>query len=172
MWQQYINIYQLLAGAYIDKGETDKGIEILWSLFERTQPNINTSHWMASSAYPHWRPNASAPFYPAPNTYYDQDRFGLLRQLFGYFWMKDQINVLYTKLRMVFEQGSRRERLLSGLALSYCYWWEGKRDESQQLLETIGAENSEDFTLKTPHTPRFDPDRKKGSSNGTTDRTR
>ena len=148
MWQQYINIYQLLAGAYIDKGETDKGIEILWSLFERTQPNINTSHWMASSAYPHWRPNASAPFYPAPNTYYDQDRFGLLRQLFGYFWMKDQINVLYTKLRMVFEQGSRRERLLSGLALSYCYWWEGKRDESQQLLETIGAENSEDFTLK------------------------
>ena len=148
MWQQYINIYQLLAGAYIDKGETDKGIEILWSLFQRTQPNTNTSHWMASSAYRHWRANLSGPFYPAPNTYYDQDRFGLLRQLFGYFWMKDQINVLYTKLRMVFEQGSRRERLLSGLALSYCYWWEGKRDESQQLLETIGAENSEDFTLK------------------------
>ena len=151
MWQQYINIYQALAGAYIDKGETDKGVEILWSLVERIQPNINTSHWMASSAYSqhlHSHTSSSTLLYPAQNTYYDQDRLKLLRHLFGYLWMKDQLNVLYTKLQMVFEQGGGRERILSGLALSYCYWWEGKRDESQQLLEAIRAENSENLTLK------------------------
>ena len=152
MLHQYINIYQAFAGAYIDKGETDKGIEILWEVFKQTQPNINTSHWMGSLAYNHWQTGSYAPLYPAPNTYYDQVRFELLRQLFGYLWMKDQIDALYTKLQIAFEQGKPRERILSGLALSYCYWWEGKRDESQQLLETIRAENSEDLTLKL-HTP-------------------
>ncbi len=148
MWQQYTNIYQALAGAYIDKGETDKGVEVLWSLFERTQPNINTSHWMASSAYSRWRTSSSTPLYPAPNTYYDRNRFELLRQLFGYLWLKDQLDILYTKLQMAFEQGNRRERIFSGLALSYCYWWEGRRDESQQLLETMRAKNNGDLTLK------------------------
>ena len=148
MWREYTNTHRTLAGAYIGKGQTDRAIEIVWSLFKQTQANVNMSHWMASSAYSSYRSYSSDLLYPAPNTYYDRYRFELLQQLFGYLRMKDQLDVLYTKLQTVFELGSGRERILSGLGLSYCYWWEGRRDESQQLLKTLRAENSEDLTLK------------------------
>lgn len=148
MWRQYTNTHRALAGAYIDKGQTDRAIEIIWALFKQTQSNVNISHWLNSSAYSSYRNYSSDRLYPAPNTYYDRYRFELLQQLFGYLRMKDQLDVLYTKLQTVFELGSGHERILSGLALSYCYWWEGKRAESQQFLKTLRAENSEDLTLK------------------------
>ena len=148
MWRQYADSHRSLAGAYIEKEQTDKAVELLWLLFKQPQSNVNMSHWLASSAYTSYRNYSSDLIYPAPNTYYDRYRFELLQQLFGYLRMRDQLDVLYTKLQTVFELGSGRERLLSGLALSYCYWWEGRRDESQQLLKTLRAENSEDLTLK------------------------
>ena len=148
MWRQYADSYRSLAGAYIEKEQTDKAVELLWSLFKQPQSNVNMSHWLASSAYTSYRNYSSDLIYPAPNSYYDRYHFELLQQLFGYLLMKDQLDVLYTKLQTVFELGSGRERILSGLALSYCYWWEGRRDESQQLLKTLRAENSEDLTLK------------------------
>ena len=148
MWRQYADSYRSLAGAYIEKEQTDKAVELLWSLFKQPQSNVNMSHWLASSAYTSYRNYSSDLIYPAPNTYYDRYRFELLQELFGYLRMRDQLGVLYTKLQTVFEVGSGRECLLSGLALSYCYWWEGRRDESQQLLKTLRAENSEDLTLK------------------------
>ena len=148
MWRQYADSHRSLAGAYIEKEQTDKAVELLWSLFKQPQSNVNMSHWLASSAYTSYRNYSSDLIYPAPNTYYDRYRFELLQQLFGYLRMRDQLDVLYTKLQTVFELGSGRERILSGLALSYCYWWEGKRNESQQLLGTIQAEDSRDLTLK------------------------
>ena len=148
LWRQYADSHRSLAGAYIDKGQTDRAIEIIWSLFKQRRSNVNMSHWMHSAAYISYRNYSSDRLYPAPNTYYDRDRFELLQQLFGYLRMKDQLDVLYTKLHTVFELGSGRERILSGLALSYCYWWEGRRDESQQLLKTLHTENSDDLTLE------------------------
>ena len=147
-WRQYADSHRSLAGAYIEKEQTDKAVELLWSLFKQPQSNVNMSHWLASSAYTSYRNYSSDLIYPAPNTYYDRYHFELLQQLFGYLLMKDQLDILYTKLQTLFELGSGRERVLSGLALSYCYWWEGRRDESQQLLKALRAENSEDLTLK------------------------
>ena len=148
IWRQYIDSHRSLAGAYIEKEQTDKAVELLWSLFKQPQSNVNMSHWLASSAYTSYRNYSSDLIYPAPNTHYDRYHFELLQQLFGYLLMKDQLDILYTKLQTVFQLGNGRERILSGLALSYCYWWEGRRDESQQLLKTLRAENSEDLTLK------------------------
>ena len=148
MWRQYADSHRSLAGAYIEKEQTDKAVELLWLLFKQPQSNVNMPHWLASSAYTSYRNYSSDLIYPAPNTYYDRHRFELLQELFGYLRMRDQLGVLYTKLQTVFEVGSGRERLLSGLALSYCYWWEGRRDESQQLLKILRSENSEDLTLK------------------------
>ena len=148
MWRQYADSCRSLAGAYIEKEQTEKAVELLWSLFKQPQSNVNMSHRLASSAYTSYRNYSSDLIYPAPNSYYDRYHFELLQQLFGYLLMKDQLDVLYTKLQTVFELGRGRERILSGLALSYCYWWEGRRDESQQLLKTLRAENSEDLTLK------------------------
>ena len=148
MWRQYADSHRSLAGAYIENEQTDKAVELLWLLFKQPQSNVNMPHWLASSAYISYRNYSSDRIYPAPNAYYDRYRFELLQELFGYLRMRDKLDVLYTKLQTVFELGSGRERLLSGLALSYCYWWEGRRDESQQLLKTLRAENSEDLTLK------------------------
>ena len=148
MWRQYTDSHRSLAGAYIDKGQTDRAIEIIWALFKQRRSNVNMSHWMHSSAYISYHNYSSDRLYPAPNTYYDRDRLELLQQLFGYLQMKNQLDALYTKLHTVFELGSGRERILSGLALSYCYWWEGRRDESQQLLKTLHTENSDNLTLE------------------------
>ena len=148
MWRQYTNAHRALAAAHIDKGQTNRAIEIVWSLFKQTHSNVNMPHWMGSSAYTSYRNYSSDYLYPAPNTYYDRHRLELLQQLFGYLWLKDQLDVLYTQLQMVFELGTERERILSGLALSYCYWWEGRRGESQQLLKILRAENSGDLTLQ------------------------
>ena len=67
MWRQYTNTHRALAGAYIDKGQTDRAIEIIWSLFKQTQSNVNISHWLNSSAYSSYRSYSSDRLYPAPN---------------------------------------------------------------------------------------------------------
>ena len=147
-WRQYTDSHRALSAAHIDKGQTNRAVEIIWSLFNQTQSNVNMPHWMGSSAYTSYRNYSSDLLYPAPNTYYDRHRFELLQQLFSYLWLKDQLDALYTQLQMVFELGTERERILSGLALSYCYWWEGRRDESRRLLNALQAEYSGDLTLK------------------------
>ena len=77
-WNQYTDIYQNLATAYIREGQTDKGIALFWTFFERTKPQATHARRVATLAYasrslfgyPSLQTN-----YPSPTTYYDQDRF-------------------------------------------------------------------------------------------------
>ena len=62
--------------------------------------------------------------------------------------MKNQHETLYTKLRAELDSTEGRDRIYPGLALSYCYWWEGKRDQAQEVLSMLQDEFPDDLTLK------------------------
>ena len=150
-WQQYRNIYQNLATAYIREGQPDKGIALLWTFFERTKPQATTARRVATLAYasPSYTGYTSLQTnYPSPTIYYDQNRLQFLQRVFSQLWSHDQQEALYRKLRAELERATGRDRIYPSLALSYCYWWAGQRDMAQEVLAALQKEFPADLTLK------------------------
>ena len=150
-WGQYSNIYQSLVTAYIRKGQTNKGVALSWTFFERTKPQATNSRRVASLAY---APQSYGGYtslqtgYPSPTIYYDQTRLQVLQQAFNLLWTHNQQEALYAKLQVELDAATGRERIYPSLALSYCYWWNGQRDKAQEILSALQKEFPEDLTLK------------------------
>ena len=150
-WWQYSNIYNSLASAYLREGNTEKGIELLWSFLDRTKPSLTGARRVAPLAYSSHSYGGRSPLqsnYPSPTTYYGQSRLQYLQQVFMRFWLRDQQEALYAKLAAALDSAEGRDRIYPALALSYCYWWEGKRDRAQEVLSTLQDELPDDLTLK------------------------
>ncbi|MBI1928664.1 tetratricopeptide repeat protein [Candidatus Poribacteria bacterium] len=174
LWGQYTSIYQSLANAYLREGRLDKGVELFWNVLERTQPTIGSSRVVSlaysSVSYGGYTPLQSS--FPSPTIYYDENRVRMLQQFFNQLWTQNQLEPLYAKLQAELGKasppapsppaplpkgegssphqggGSYETRVYPGLALSYCYWWEGQRKKAQEVLATLQTENPEDLTLK------------------------
>ena len=150
-WRQYRDIYQNLATAYIREGQTDKGIALFWTFFERTKPQATNARRVATLAYANRSYSGYTSLqtnYPSPTTYYDQNRLQFLQRVFSQLWSRDQQEVLYKKLQVELDTATGRDRIYPSLALSYCYWWAGQRDEAQAVLAALQKEFPEDLTLK------------------------
>ena len=150
-WSQYRSIYESLVGAYIRAEQIDRAVSLLWTFFERTKPYATTARGVSSIAYASHAYSGYTPLqssYPSATTYYDQDRLEYLQQVFSQLWTANQQEALYTKLQAELDSASGRERIYPGLALSYCYWWGGQRDTSQEVLSALQREFSDDLTLK------------------------
>ena len=150
-WRQYRGIYQNLADAYIRDGQTDKGIALFWTFFERTKPQAANARRVATLAYANRSYAGYASLqtnYPSPTTYYDQNRLQFLQRVFSQLWSRNQQEVLYKKLQAELESATGRDRIYPGLALSYCYWWSGQREDAQEVLAALQKEFPEDLTLK------------------------
>ena len=150
-WWQYVQIYQALAAAYVSEGRTDKGIDLFWTFFDRTKPNITHARRVATLAYSSHSYSGYTPIqssYPSPTAYYDQTRLQYLQQVFSQFWMRNQQDAFFAKLQSKLDASKSRDRVFPGLALSYCYWWGGNRDKSQEILSALEREFPEDLTLK------------------------
>ena len=150
-WWRYGNIYRSLATAYMREGNIEKGVDLLWTYFERTKPVLANARRVASLSYARHSYSGYTPLqstYPSPTTYYNQLRLEYLQQVFLRLWTKNQQETLYTKLRADLDTAEERDRIYPGLALSYCHWWEGKRDQAQEILSMLQNENPEDLTLK------------------------
>ena len=150
-WWQYSGIYRNLAAAYIREGETDKGVALFWAFFDRTKPPATNAQHVAALAYSSHSYSGYTPIqssYPSPTVYYNQDRLQYLQWVFSQLWMRDGQEALYTKLQIELEAAEGRNRIYPGLALSYCYWWEGKRDKAQEVLSGLQKEFPDDLTLK------------------------
>ncbi len=150
-WWQYSRIYQNLAAAYIREGEIDKGAALFWTFCDRTKPPATYAQRVAALTYsPHsyggYTPIQSS--YPSPTVYYSQDRLQYLQWAFSQLWMEDGQEALYTKLQAELDAAEGRDRIYPGLALSYCYWWEGKRNQAQEVLSALQGEFPDDLTLK------------------------
>ena len=142
-WGQYKNVYQSLATVYIRDGQSEKGIALYWTFFERTQPaavNARSVATLASAShsYSGYTPLQSS--YPSPTTYYDQNRLEYLQLIYSQVRSSNQQEALYTKLRTELDTAEGRDRIYPGLALSYCYWWGGQRDEAQDILSRLQKE--------------------------------
>ncbi len=150
-WRQYRAIYQTLATAYVREGETDKAIEIFWTFFDRTKPTATNARRVATLAYSSHSYSGYTPLlssYPSPTTYYNQARLEYLQGGFSQFWTKNQQEALYAKFQTKLDAAEGKNRIYPGLALSYCYWWEGKRDKAQEVLLALQNEFPDDLTLK------------------------
>ena len=150
-WSQYRGIYQSLVGAYVRSEQTDKAVALLWTFFERTKPYTASARRVSniarsSHSYSGYTPLQSS--YPSPTTYYDQNRLQYLQQVFSQLWIANQQDVLYAKLQTELDSVKGRERIYPGLALSYCYWWEGQRDKAEEVLSALQKELPDDLTLK------------------------
>ena len=150
-WWRYSRIYQTLADAYVREGQTEKGVELFWRFFDQTKPNVTNARRTVNLAYAPYSYSGYTPIqssYPSPTIYYNRDRLQYLQQIFLKLWTKNQLEVLYTKLQNELAAAEGRNRIYSSLALSYCHWWEGKRDKAQEILAALQGELPDDLTLK------------------------
>ena len=149
--RQVVKAYQTLADAYLRQGKIEKATAFFWSYLEHTQPNATNPRRVAKLAYASPSYTGYTPIqiiYPSPTIYYDQDRLQYLQQIFNQLLLDNQQEVLYAKLQAEFDSTEGRGRIYPGLALSYCYWWEGQRDKAQEILSALQKEFSDDLTLK------------------------
>ena len=148
---QYRYLFEKLTDAYLNKGKFDKTVALFWTFCERTKPNASNPRRVDALAlsnyyYGSYRPVQTT--YPTPTTYFNQERLNYLRSIFREFWIRDQQERLYTKFQKELDAAEGRDRTYPGLALSYCYWWDGKRDQAQEVLSTLQKEFPDDLTLK------------------------
>ena len=149
--REYRYLFQNLTDTYIRQGEPDKAVALLWTFCERTKPDSANPRRVASLAlstyyYGNYRPVQTS--YPSPTAYFNQERLNYLRSIFREFWVRNQQEKLYTKFQKELDAAVGRDRIYPSLALSYCYWWDGKRDKAQEVLSTLQKEFSDDLTLK------------------------
>ena len=150
-WWSYSNTYQDLTAAYIREGKIDKGVALFWTFCDRTKPPVTNPQRVAAITYSPHSYSGHTPIqssYPSPTVYYNQDRLQYLQWAFSQLWMKEGQQALYTKLQMELDATEGRDRIYPGLALSYCYWWEGQRDKAQEVLSALQREFPDDLTLK------------------------
>ena len=150
--QQHVRIYQTLATTYLRNGKEDKAATLYWQYLERTKPRVtNPRRTMAlstSNAYSYGGYSQIQANFPAPTTYYTQDRLQSLQQIFNQFWINDQHQALYTVLQTQLDAAEGRDRIYPALAMCYCYWWENKRETALEILSGLQQEFDDDLTLK------------------------
>ena len=147
----YSKTYITLASAYLNVGQTEKAMELFWKFFENTMP---TSTHAIPAPIPTNSPNIFGGYilfqsnFPSPTIYYNQDRLRHLQQFFNIVLLNNQKEALYDKLQAEIETANGSKRIFPKLALSYCYWWDGKRAKAQEILSSLQNEFPEEHTLK------------------------
>ena len=147
---QYSRIYESIANTFLREGHTDKAIEFFWKYIETTNPNISNTRRVASMAHATYY---SGNFryqtnFPSPTTYFSSTRLEFIKKFFNKIWMSEQQESLYTILQGKYDAAEGKNRIYPALAISYCNWWDGKRDKALEILNTLQKEFPEDLTLK------------------------
>ncbi|HID55353.1 TPA: tetratricopeptide repeat protein, partial [Candidatus Poribacteria bacterium] len=147
----YIDACQALITAYLREGKVKEVVDLLWEALDRTKPGISAGKRLTPSSYTPFPHSGYTPLgaqLTSPNLYYGENRMRLLREIFMQLWNIDRLDLLYAKFQAEFDRAKGRDRIFPGLALSYFYWWEGKRGKSQEVLAQIQKENPDDLILK------------------------
>ena len=148
-WQAHRTMYANLSYAYVREGQIDKAIAIFWKFLEHTKPTVANARVISiTSSYSYYSgyQTIQASF-PAPSIYYNQDRLRFLQEFFLDLWTRNQLEPLYTQFQKEFEGAEGEDQIYPGLALSYFYWWQGKRDKAQEILAGLQTEFSDNLTL-------------------------
>ena len=142
-------MYANLSYAYVRDGQIDKAISVFWKFFGDTKPVVANSRAIsiAYSSHSYGGYNPLQTNFPASSIYYNQDRFSFLQEFFHYLWTWNQLEPLYTKFQADFEGAEGEDRIYPGLALSYFYWWQGKRSKAEEVLAKLQTEFPDNLTL-------------------------
>ena len=149
--QQQRRFYEQLTTAYLRERQIDQAVALYWKFFERTKPRTTGARRVAalsSSPYSYGGYTPIQSGYPSPTLYYNQNRLEHLQQFFNQLWMNDQQEALYATFKAQLATTQGRDRIYPLLAMSYCYWWEGRRAEAQEILSALQQEFPNDLTLK------------------------
>ena len=147
-WGAYRTMYANLSYAYVRDGQMDKAIAIFWKFLERAKPVVANARAISiTSSYNYSGYQSAQASFPSPSIYYDQDRLRFLQEFFLNLWTRNELEALYTQFQEEFGQAKGEDRIYPGLALSYFYWWEGKRNKAQEILAGLQTEFSDNMTL-------------------------
>ena len=146
----YEYLFKHLIKTYLDKGEPEKAIDTFWVFFEKTKPkSVHPRRISLLSQSSFTSGYSSLPTnFPPQSAYFNQDRLDFLEYNFREFWIHNQANVLYSKLQNVLETAEGNNRLYPSLALSYCYWWDGKQQNAKDILVSLQNEFPDNLILK------------------------
>lgn len=147
--QQYTRIYESFTNTYLSNGETDKAVEYFWKYIEKTNPAISKARYVASLSFPPTSSSQRSQInFPSPTIYYTQTRLDFLQKFFNKVYIKEQQELFYTALEAKYNRAEGRNRIYPALAISYCKWWDGKRDEALEVLNKLQEEFPNDLSLK------------------------
>ena len=147
---QYQDLYEIVTDAYTRQEHIGKAIDLFWTYCERTQPQITNTRRGVSHPLRFASSSSSSiqTIFPTPTTYYNGRRLGYLRYFSRRLWLKNQQEALYSKLQATVDTAEGRDRIFAGLALSYCYWWNGDREKARETLVALQAQFPHDLALK------------------------
>ncbi|MYA71021.1 tetratricopeptide repeat protein [Candidatus Poribacteria bacterium] len=148
---QQQRFYEQLTTIYLREGQIDKAVALYWKFSERNKPRTTGARRvvaLSASSYTYGGYTPIQSGYPSPTLYYNQNRLEYLQQFFNQLWMNDQQEALYATFKAQLDTTQGRDRIYPLLAMSYCYWWEGRREEAQEILSTLQLEFPNDLTLK------------------------
>lgn len=142
-------MYANLSYAYVRDGQIDKAIAIFWKFFEDTKSTVANARAIsiAYSSHSYGGYNPLQTNFPTSSIYYNQDRLQFLQEFFHYLWTWNQLEPLYAEFQAEFEGTEGEDKIYPGLALSYFYWWEGKRNKAEEILAELQAEFPDNLTL-------------------------
>ena len=142
-------MYANLSYAYVRDGQIDKAIAIFWKFFEDTKPAVANARAIsiAYSSHSYGGYNPLQTNFPTSSIYYNQDRLQFLQEFFHYLWTWNQLEPLYAEFQTEFEGAKGEDKIYPGLALSYFYWWQGKRNNAEDILAELQAEFPDNLTL-------------------------
>ncbi len=147
---KYRYLYYDITNTYLSLEQYDKAIDLFWIYCTRTQPQLTNIRRMVSLTTISSSSSSSSiqAIFPTRTVYYQGSRLGYLKTFSRQLWFKNQQEALYTKLQTTFDASDGRDRIFSGLALSYCYWWNGEREKAQEILVALQKEFPKDLSLK------------------------
>ena len=146
----YRYIYSKVTSTYLNLGQYDKAVNLFWTYFEKTRPEIINTRRVPSlpSSISSSSSSSIQTIFPTSTIYFKGSRLWYLKSFSRQLWMNNQQMVLYKKLQTTFDATDGRDRIFPGLALSYCYWWNGEREKAQEILVSLQNEFPHDYSLK------------------------
>ena len=146
----YRYIYSKVTHAYLKLGQYDKAVNLFWTYLEKTRPEVINTQRVPSLPLSTSSSSSSSiqTIFPTSTIYYKENRLWYLKSFARELWMSNQQTVLYEKLQTAFNATDGKDRIFPGLALSYCYWWNGEREKAQEILVSLQNEFPHDQSVK------------------------
>jgi tetratricopeptide (TPR) repeat protein len=141
-------IYFKVADAYSRRGDLVKAIKVYQEWLDATKPKgriKGAAIRPLGSSYNGYHPIGLS--FLKESLYYDRDRMRALQGMFNAAMRSDKLETLLEIYERKFAEKKGFGRIYPALALSYFYWWAGRKENTARVLEETLPEVGTDFSL-------------------------